>query len=100
VMGSAPYTLEVTSPGIDRPLVLPRHWRRNHGRLVKATLTDGRVVTGRITDADEHRAVLEVQPDTGRAKGRAIEPRPEQHEVPFDQVAKAMVQIEFNRKEP
>src|SRR5215216_6418819 len=36
VMGGGSYTLEVSSPGVDRPLTLPRHWRRNAGRLVKA----------------------------------------------------------------
>ncbi len=41
VMGEQPYTLEVTSRGVDRPLTLPRHWRRNAGRLVKVTLADG-----------------------------------------------------------
>ena len=40
-MGEQPYTLEVTSPGVDRPLTLPRHWRRNQDRLVKVTLADG-----------------------------------------------------------
>ena len=39
VMGEMPYTLEVTSRGVDRPLTLPRHWRRNEDRLVKAVLT-------------------------------------------------------------
>src|SRR5688572_11187840 len=33
-MGRTPYVLEVTSPGVDRPLTEPRHWRRNTGRLV------------------------------------------------------------------
>jgi ribosome maturation factor RimP len=90
VMGSAPYTLEVTSPGTDRPLVLPRHWRRNRGRLVKVTFTDGRSVTGRVSDCDDTRAVLDV--DDGPHRSR--------HEVAFDQVGKAKVQLEFNRKEP
>ena len=85
VMGEQPYTLEVTSPGTDRPLTLPRHWRRNEGRLVKVALTDGRAVTGRITEADDSRAVVDVD-------GTA-------HEVSYDAVAKAKVQIEFNRKE-
>ena len=40
-LGEQPYTLEVTSRGVDRPLTLPRHWRRNVGRLVTVTLTDG-----------------------------------------------------------
>lgn len=48
-MGEQPYTLEVTSRGVDRPLTLPRHWRRNVGRLVIADLADGSRVKGRIT---------------------------------------------------
>ena len=48
VMGEQPYTLEVTSRGVDRPLTLPRHWRRNADRLVTVTLTAGEQVTGRI----------------------------------------------------
>ena len=85
VMGEQPYTLEVTSPGTDRPLTHPRHWRRNQGRLVKATLADGHTVTGRITDSDDTRAVLDV--DGNR------------DEIAFVDVEKAKIQIEFNRKE-
>jgi ribosome maturation factor RimP len=40
-MGEQPYTLEVSSPGIDRPLTQPRHWRRAIGRLVVAPLQVG-----------------------------------------------------------
>jgi ribosome maturation factor RimP len=98
VMGSQPYTLEVTSPGIDRPLVLSRHWRRNRGRLVKATLTDGRVVTGRIVDSDDTLAVLAVTSEAAQP-GQKRQPSVEQQEVFFADVAKAKVQIEFNRKE-
>ena len=53
VMGEQPYTLEVTSRGVDRPLTLPRHWRRNRSRLVKAVLADGDTVVGRIGESDE-----------------------------------------------
>ncbi len=53
VMGQQPYTLEVTSRGVDRPLVLPRHWRRNADRLVKVNLADGSSVTGRIGASDD-----------------------------------------------
>jgi ribosome maturation factor RimP len=84
-MGSQPYTLEVTSPGTDRPLTLPRHWRRNRSRLVKVSLADGGSLTGRVTDADERRAVLDVDGTP--------------HEVAYGDVSKAKVQIEFNRKE-
>ena len=83
VMGAQAYTLEVTSPGTDRPLVHPRHWRRNRGRLVRVSLTDGRSLTGRITASDDERATVDVEGET--------------HELVFDEVAKARVQIEFNR---
>ncbi len=48
------YILEVTSPGIDRPLTLPRHWRRNIGRLVKVRVAD-HTVTARVTAVDDTR---------------------------------------------
>lgn len=85
VMGDHPYTLEVTSPGIDRPLTLPRHWRRNRTRLVKVTTTDGTTMTGRVRECDEHSATLDV----GGAE----------QVVRFADVAKARIQVEFNRKE-
>jgi len=84
VMGELPYTLEVTSRGVDRPLTLPRHWRRNEDRLVKATLADGSEVTGRVVGSDETAATLDVDG--------------ERREVAYADVAKALVQIEFNRK--
>ena len=86
VMGEQPYTLEVTSPGVDRPLTHPRHWRRNAGRLVKVALHDGRTVTGRIAGSDDASASLDVE-------GAGTE------QVALADVAKAKVQIEFNRKE-
>ncbi len=85
VMGEQPYTLEVTSPGTDRPLTLPRHWRRNRSRLVKVTTTDGTTVTGRVCGSDENSATLDID-GTERV-------------VPYSEVAKARIQIEFNRKE-
>ena len=84
VMGEQAYTLEVSSPGIDRPLTLPRHWRRNVTRLVKVTPVDGETFEGRVMAADEESATLEV-------KG-------EERVVNFADVAKALVQIEFKRE--
>ncbi|HEV3170005.1 MAG TPA: ribosome maturation factor RimP [Actinocrinis sp.] len=85
VMGEAPYVLEVTSPGVDRPLTLPRHWRRNVGRLVKVTLVQGGELTGRVTAADEDGTDLLID--------GAAEPR----RLAYADVAKAKVQVEFNR---
>ncbi|HTW13532.1 MAG TPA: ribosome maturation factor RimP [Nocardioides sp.] len=86
VMGEHPYTLEVTSRGVDRPLSLPRHWRRNVERLVRVVLTDGSVVVGRIREWDED--------DAGAA---TLDVDGERRELPYSEIAKALVQIEFNR---
>ena len=68
LMGQQAYTLEVSSPGVDRPLTLPRHWRRNTGRLVKVKLREGELTTGRIRATDDSGAVLDV--DGGSLAGR------------------------------
>ena len=59
-VGAAAYTLEVSSRGVGRPLELPRHWRRNAGRLVAVTLADGDTITGRIVESDAETVQLEV----------------------------------------
>lgn len=59
VMGGAPYVLEVSSPGADRPLTERRHWLRARGRTVSATLVDGRTVSGRLIAAGDAGVVLD-----------------------------------------
>ena len=83
VLLAGAYTLEVTSPGVDRPLTLTRHWRRNVGRLVLAKLGDGSSVTGRVKDADDAGVVLDVD---GTARTLLLA-----------EVASAHVQVEFTR---
>lgn len=79
------YVLEVTTPGVDRPLTQPRHWRRAQGRLVRVTRHGGGPLTGRVTSADEEKAVL-VGPDL---PGGSIV-------VAYSDVSRAVVQVEFN----
>jgi ribosome maturation factor RimP len=88
-MDETPFTLEVTSPGVDRPLTLPRHWTKNLTRLVKVTLQDGTVTIGRLTEFSESTATL-VENIKGRIKT---------HQVNFTDIKRAVVEIEFNRKE-
>jgi ribosome maturation factor RimP len=84
VLGQQPYTLEVSSPGVSRPLTEPRHWRRSIGRLVKVAMSDGSDVTGRVLESNEKSAVLDV--DGSR------------REVGLGDVVKAVVQVELNRR--
>jgi ribosome maturation factor RimP len=60
-LGNNPFTLEVTSPGLDRPLTKPRHWRKNQDRLIKIVLTDGKEVNGRIKDSSETSVTVDDQ---------------------------------------
>lgn len=83
VMGSTPYVLEVTSPGVDRPLSAPRHWRRARGRLVRAVLAGGGEATGRVLAADDDGATIGVD---GRERRLA-----------YADVTSARVQVEFGR---
>jgi ribosome maturation factor RimP len=90
VMGGTPYVLEVTSPGTDRPLTEPRHYRRATGRLVKARLQDGTELLARVVGTDATGVDLEVPGVKGR--------RPTARRVAFEEIAKARVEVEFNVK--
>ncbi|MGU3294316.1 ribosome maturation factor RimP [Williamsia sp. M5A3_1d] len=89
VLGALRYTLEVTSPGVDRPLTRPRHWRRAQGRKIVVDLADGSTVTGRVGRfADDESTVDIVVTDRGRSTVRTL---------PVTDVAKAVVQVDFGR---
>jgi ribosome maturation factor RimP len=76
-IGDLPFTLEVTSPGVDRPLTLPRHWRKNFGRLINLTFNDGTKLTGRIGESSESDVLI------GESK------------INFADIKKATIEIEF-----
>ena len=84
VMGSLPYTLEVGSRGAGRPLLQPRHWRRNHDRLVLAHLADGTSLEGRINASDD------TSVDLTTAAGDVT--------LAYSDIDIALVQFELNRK--
>jgi ribosome maturation factor RimP len=89
VLGDEPYTLEGSSPGVDRPLTLPRHWVRNVGRLVSVTVTDGRETTGRLLSVSDDAATVELEVNL---KGRISRTT-----IALGDVRKALVQVEFSR---
>jgi len=84
-MGAQPYVLEVSSRGVDAPLVTPAHYRRNLGRLVRISLRDGGVMDGRLVAVDDDGVTVED------AAGDA-------QVVAMDNLAKAVVQVEFVRQ--
>jgi ribosome maturation factor RimP len=87
VMGDFPYTLEVSSPGVDRPLTDRRHWRRAVGRLVEVTVTDAtgsRPVSGRIAAADADGVTLDVDGDPNARR-----------RFPYAVLGPGAIQVEF-----
>ena len=88
-MGETPFTLEVTSPGIDRPLTLPRHFAKNVTRLLKIVKSDGEVVTGRIASNSDSEVTLTVTEK--KATSEVI--------IAIVDIKRATVEIEFNRKD-
>jgi ribosome maturation factor RimP len=78
------YELQVSSPGVDRPLTLPRHWRRNIGRLVQVKAGD-KQVTGRVTAADDQGVTLTVDEA--------------EHTFAYGELGTGKIQLEFSRLE-
>ena len=82
-LGDVPYTLEVSSPGVDRPLTEPRHWRRAAGRLVKVKVKGEGAIEGRVLSADADGVTLDL------AAG--------QRRLGYGELGAGSVQIEFGR---
>jgi ribosome maturation factor RimP len=82
------YVLEVSSPGVDRPLTSAKHFRRARGRKVELVLADGTQVSGRVGETSGDTMSLVVRDD--RARDWTVRP------VPFNDIAKAVVQVEFS----
>lgn len=88
------YVLEITTPGTDRPLTEPRHFLRARTRLVRLTLRDGSVRTGRLVAADAESYTIEP---TGAAKGSAKAAPGEPVQVPAQDVVRGSVEVELAR---
>jgi ribosome maturation factor RimP len=91
---SDPYVLEVTTPGVDRPLKAERHYRRARGRKVELELSDGTHVTGRMGELAEGVVRLVV---AGKRQGDYAV-----RELPLGEIVKGVVQVDFstpNRRE-
>ena len=97
-LGRSPYVLEVTSPGVDRPLTAPRHWRRNVGRLVSVAVgAEGarEQLTARVLRCDDHGVVLAVE--KGGTKKGQVRKAVGERTVRWVELGEARVQVEFTR---
>jgi ribosome maturation factor RimP len=76
-LGETPFTLEVTSPGLDRSLTKVRHWQKNINRLVKVVLLDGSEIKGRIKDVNE------------------VSARVDEKNINYSDIKRATLEVEF-----
>lgn len=83
------FTLEVTSPGVDRPLTQRRHWEKNVSRLISMVMHDGSILTGRLTELRDVDAIF-IENIKGRMKT---------HTISLADIKKAHVEVEFSRKD-
>jgi ribosome maturation factor RimP len=89
IMGDHPYTLEVSSPGVDRPLTEPKHWRRATGRLVKVALVgqdgqpSGEQISGRLVAAD--------------GDGVTVDDDGQQRSYGYSELGSGSIEVEFGR---
>jgi ribosome maturation factor RimP len=88
-MGETPFTLEVTSPGVDRPLTLPRHFAKNNDRLLKVIRMDGSEVIGRIASNTDDSVTLVV----------SLKKESREEVISLTDIKRALVEIEFSRKD-
>ncbi|WP_295698035.1 ribosome maturation factor RimP [Lapillicoccus sp.] len=92
LMGEAPYTLEVSSPGLDRALRGSRQYRRNVGRLVAFVLESGDTLTARITGVSGD--LVTVEQDATKKTAAVV------HKLLIEDITSARVQVEFSRRDP
>lgn len=97
VLGETPYTLEVSSPGVDRPLTTPRHWSRNRGRLVRAVLADGGEVMLRVVSVDEAGVHGTGEPQMVKGKPPRAKDVGAPHDLAWADLVRGEVQVEFRR---
>lgn len=98
LLGADPVLLEVTTPGVERTLTAPRHFRRSRGRLLALTSADGTALRARLLAVDGEELSLRQEPgrdDRGRPLKLAAGTT-EHLRLPLAQITDARVEIEFD----
>ncbi len=90
-----PFRLEVSSPGVGRPLLVRRQYLKNVGRKIKVVLDNGEVRSGTLVSADEEAGIVVVPSRKGKKKKK--EPEVETNfEIPYEEIKEAKIEISFD----
>lgn len=90
---SEKYTIDVSSPGVDRPLKFKRQYKRNIGRKMAVIDDEGHKTEGLLIETDDQQIILEFKDriKEGKRKKTVVV----QKEIKFENIAKAFVKISF-----
>lgn len=88
------YTLEVSSPGLDQPLILPRQYKKNLGRNLKITLKNGEVLQGSLSEANEENIIIQLPAPKKKAKV-AVDEASLVRQIDLNDISKALIEISF-----
>ncbi|OYU94249.1 MAG: ribosome assembly cofactor RimP [Bacteroidetes bacterium B1(2017)] len=90
--GDTPYTLEVSSPGVDRPLLLARQYQKHIGRELKVTLKAKTELLGKLIEATETSIQLHLKDK----KKAYLAKEPSFKTISLDEIEETLVQVSFN----
>lgn len=88
------YTLEVSSPGLDQPLLLPRQYKKNVGRNLKITLKSGEILQGTLTDAGDSDITIQLPAPKKKPK-TPVDEASLVRTIALDDISKALIEISF-----
>ena len=90
-----PFRLEVSSPGVGRPLVVRRQYLKNVGRKIKVVLDNGELRRGKLISADEENGIV-VEPSKKGKKKKGVKEEPTLYEISYEKIKEAIIEISFD----
>ncbi|GAB3316400.1 ribosome maturation factor RimP [Larkinella ripae] len=92
VFEDQPFTLEVSSPGVDEPLVSKRQYLKNVGREIEVLLNSGQTRKGKLESIGDEQIVIT---ETPVKKPKKNDPPIEPVAIPLTDIKKSTIQISF-----
>lgn len=83
------FALEVSSPGVDEPLILERQYTKNIGRVVEVTDNEGKLIEGKLLGVTAEE--IEIEEEKGKGKKKEVI----KHQIPFSSIKSTVVKIIF-----
>ena len=96
------YTLDVSSPGMDNPLKVPRQYKKRIGRTLAIVKNDGTDIIAELVAADDEKIMLKelAKPVKKKKKGAKQEQNaeePKEFELKYSDIKKAVIQIDWSK---